>query len=175
MFVCHGNICRSTMGQSYFAWLVGENGLEYAFEIDSAATSREEIGNGPHRGTIRTLKKYGIPVVPHRARQMTLSDAAYYDLLIGFDEENLWCMKRITRGEAEEKMHMLPEFQPDGSLKTPVREIDDPWYTGNFESTYRDVKQGCAGLLAYCRRELMQGGKKHADPSDPARRAGLCD
>ena len=64
-------------------------------------------------------------------------------------------MKRITKGECEEKMHMLLEFQPDGSIKKPVREVDDPWYTGNFESTYQDVKQGCAGLLAYCRGEWI--------------------
>ena len=156
LFVCHGNICRSTMAQSYFTWLAGENGLAYAFETESAATSREEIGNGPHHGTIRTLKKHGIPLVPHRARQMTPADAAYYDLLIGFDEENLWCMKRITRGEAAEKMYLLPAFQPDGSIRTSVRQIDDPWYTGDFEATYRDVETGCAGLLAYCRRELLQ-------------------
>ena len=86
LFVCHGNICRSTMCESYFTWLVAEAGLARHFEIDSAATSREEIGNSPHRGTIRILKKYKIPLVPHRARQMTLHDAAYYDLLIGMDE-----------------------------------------------------------------------------------------
>ena len=151
LFICHGNICRSPMAESYFTWLVGQAGLSRYFEIDSAATSREEIGSSPHRGTIQTLKKYGIPPVPHRARQMTAQDAAYYDLLIGMDEENMWCMQRITRGKAAEKMHMLLEFQADGSLQA-AREVDDPWYTGNFESTWRDVKEGCAGLLAYCRR-----------------------
>ena len=152
MFVCHGNICRSTMAQSYFAWLAGENNLSHMFEIDSAATSREELGNPPHRGTVRELKKHDILVVPHKARQMTLSDAQLFDLLIGMDEENLWYMERITGGKYKEKMHLLLEFKEDGSVKAPAREVDDPWYTGNFESTYRDVKEGCANLLKYCLR-----------------------
>ena len=147
LFVCHGNICRSTMAQSYFAWLVSENGHEGEFEIDSAATSQEEIGNGPHPGTVSELKKHGIPVIPHKARQMTPADAAYFDLLIGMDEENLWYMERITGGLYKEKMHMLLEFQKDGSVKAPAREVDDPWYTGNFRQTYRDIEEGCEGLL----------------------------
>ena len=75
LFVCHGNICRSTMAESYFTWLADKNNLLYAFEINSAATSREEIGSPPHRGTVRALQKRGIPLVPHRARQMTAADA----------------------------------------------------------------------------------------------------
>ena len=148
------------MAESYFTWLVSENGLAYAFEIDSAATSREEIGNGPHRGTVSELKKHGIPVIPHKARQMTISDAQRFDLLIGMDEENLWYMERITGGQYKEKMHLLLEFKKDGSVKTPAREVDDPWYTGNFKSTYKDVEEGCAGLLSYC-------AKKYKLPASP--------
>ena len=159
LFVCHGNICRSTMAQCFFAWLCAENGLSEFFEIDSAATSREEIGNGPHRGTVKTLKKYNIPLIPHTARQMTLSDAAYYDLLIGMDDENMWGMKRITKGKYTSKMHKLLEFTAQGTLKS-ARDVDDPWYSGNFEQTYADVSSGCANLLEYC---IKNYGILHAD------------
>ena len=124
------------------------------FETDSAATSSEEIGNGPHPGTVRELKKHHIPVIPHAARRMTAADAQHYDLLIGMDEENLWYMKRIAGNRYSEKMHLLLEFKKDGSLGKG-REVDDPWYTGNFDSTFIDVEQGCAGLLEYCRKNLF--------------------
>ena len=142
------------MAQSYFAWLTGKNNLSYMFETDSAATSSEEIGNGPHPGTVRELKKHHIPVIPHAARRMTAADAQHYDLLIGMDEENLWYMKRIAGNRYSEKMHLLLEFKKDGSLGKG-REVDDPWYTGNFDSTFIDVEQGCAGLLEYCRKNLF--------------------
>ena len=151
LFVCHGNICRSTMAESYFTWLADKNNLSYMFEINSAATSREEIGNGPHPGTVRELKKHGIPVVSHRARQMTREDAEKYDLLIGMDEENIWGMRRIAGPKYSGKIHMLLDFQADGSLKKG-REVDDPWYSGDFKSTYRDIEEGCAGILEYCRK-----------------------
>lgn len=154
IFICHGNICRSTMAQSYFTWLVSERGLSDLFEVDSAATSREEIGCGPHWGTVQALREHGIPVVPHRARQMTRSDTAYYDLIIGMDEENLWNMQRIARRDEREKLFLLLEFQEDGTLG-PAEEVDDPWYSGDFDATYRDVSRGCEGLLAYCRKELL--------------------
>ena len=152
LFVCHGNICRSTMAESYFTYLADTKKLSYMFEIDSAATSSEEIGNGPHRGTVSELKKHGIPVIPHKARKMMLYDAEHFDLLIGMDEENLWYMERITGGKYKEKMHLLLEFKEDGSIKAPAREVDDPWYTGNFKSTYKDIEEGCGNLLKYCLR-----------------------
>ena len=152
LFVCHGNICRSTMAQSYFAWLAGENNLSYMFETDSAATSSEEIGNGPHPGTVRELKKHHIPVIPHAARRMTAADAQYYDLLIGMDEENMYNMRRIAGHKYEDKLHLLLDFAPDASHKKG-REVDDPWYTGDFKAAYRDIEDGCTGLLEYCRRE----------------------
>ena len=81
LFVCHGNICRSTMAQCMFQDMVNKKGLSDRFYIDSAATSREEIGNGPHYGTVQKLREVGIPVVPHRARQMTHADYDNYDYL----------------------------------------------------------------------------------------------
>ena len=82
LFICHGNICRSTMAESVFTYLVNQRGLSDYFEIDSAATSREEIGNPPHYGTVTKLRQVGIPVVPHRARQMTKDHYEYYDYIV---------------------------------------------------------------------------------------------
>ena len=142
LFICHGNICRSTMAQFVFQDMVNRAGLSERFEIDSAATSREEIGNEPHRGTVRKLKEVGVPVLPHRARQVTKEDYAYYDLLIIMDEENLWGIRRIIREDPEEKIHLLLEYAGED------RDVADPWYTGDFDATYRDVSRGCAALLA---------------------------
>ena len=89
LFICHGNICRSTMAESVMTYLVEKEGLADKFYINSAATSREEIGNGVHHGTVAKLKKEGIPVIPHRAVQMTLNDYEEYDYLIGMDTENI--------------------------------------------------------------------------------------
>ena len=99
LFICHGNICRSTMAQSVFAYLAAEANMADYFEIDSAATSCEEIGNTPHYGTVRKLKEENIPLIPHRARQMTGNDYLYYDYLIGMDTANIRNMIRIAGGE----------------------------------------------------------------------------
>ena len=100
LFVCHGNICRSTMAQSLLTHLVRERGKSAAFHIDSAATSREEIGNPPHYGTVNKLRQEGIPLVPHRARQMTKQDYRDFDYLIGMDDANVRNMERIPRTTA---------------------------------------------------------------------------
>lgn len=144
LFVCHGNICRSTMAESVFTHLVNQQGLSSRFVIASAATSREEIGNPPHRGTVDKLRREGIPVVPHRAVQMTREDYDQYDYLIGMDSANIRNMIRIVGGDPEGKIHKLSDFAGQQG------DIADPWYTGNFEDTYRDVLAGCEGLLAHC-------------------------
>ena len=130
------------MAQFVFQYYVNEAGLSDRFEIDSAATSREEIGNGPHRGTVRKMKEVGIPVLPHRARQVTCADYDYYDLLIIMDQENLWGIRRIIKNDPEEKIHLLLEYTGEN------RDVADPWYTGDFDATYRDVTRGCKALLA---------------------------
>lgn len=152
LFVCHGNICRSTMAESVFTYLADRQGLADLFEIDSAATSREEIGNGPHYGTIRRLGQAGIPVVPHRARQMTREDYLEYDYLIGMDSANIKNMIRIAGGSDQQnkiyKLLSFADYEKNRKLKE-ARDVADPWYTGDFEATYEDVTVGCDGLLAY--------------------------
>ena len=144
LFICHGNICRSTMAQSVFTHMVKSLGLDSQFEIDSAATSREEISNGPHYGTVNKLRQVGIPVVPHHARQMTRDDYLYYDYLIGMDTANIRNMIRIAGGsDSQDKIYKLLTFDDDG------RDVADPWYTGDFDATYDDVLAGCEGFLEY--------------------------
>ncbi|MBP3477361.1 MAG: low molecular weight phosphotyrosine protein phosphatase [Lachnospiraceae bacterium] len=143
LFVCHGNICRSTMAQSVMTHLLTQHHTADNFQIDSAATSREEIGNPPHYGTVNKLRQVGIPLVPHRARQMTKQDYTECDYLIGMDDANIRNMERIAGGDPEHKIHKLLEYA--GSS----RAIADPWYTGNFDVTYEDVLEGCEAFLRY--------------------------
>ena len=141
LMCCHGNICRSTMAQSVMAYLVKEAGLERDFEIDSAGTSREETGNPVHHGTRRKLQQESIPLIPHRARQMTKEDCRYYDLLIGMDQWNIHNMERIAGKEYGNKIHLLLSYAGR------QEDIADPWYTGNFDETFSDVMEGCTALL----------------------------
>ena len=139
--VCHGNICRSTMAESVMTYLVKQRHMDTQFYINSAATSREEIGNTPHHGTVRKLKEVGIPVVPHRATQMTAQDYEEYDYLIGMDTANIRNMNRIAGGDPEGKIYKLLAFAGSG------RDVADPWYTGDFDTTYNDVLEGCTAFL----------------------------
>lgn len=147
LFICHGNICRSTMSQSIFTYMVKERGLEDLFLIDSCATSREEIGNPPHRGTVRKLKEMNIPLVPHRARQITWNDYQEFDYIIGMDTWNIRNLNRMLKGDPDGKVYKLLSFA--GS----ERDIADPWYTGNFDETYNDVTEGCLAFLEYLKKE----------------------
>ena len=146
LFICHGNICRSPMAEFVFKDMVEKAGLSRSFEIASAATSREEIGNPVHPGTRRILEPLGISCRGKHAVQVTKKDYAYYDYLIGMDSWNIRNMLRIFGSDSEQKVHKLLEFagRPD--------DVADPWYTGNFDVTYRDVCEGCRGLLEYIRK-----------------------
>ena len=144
LFICHGNICRSTMAEMVFKHLVRQAGLTSEFYIDSAATSREEIGSGVHYGTRRKLAEVGIPCGDHRATQITKADYDKYDYLIIMDDRNRRELKWIIKDDPEQKIHMLLDFA--GRLGEGIA---DPWYTGNFDITYDDVLAGCEGLLAY--------------------------
>ena len=143
LFVCHGNICRSTMAQSVLADMVEKRGVASCFVIDSAATSTEEIGNPPHRGTVQMLQSVGIPLIDHRARRMTREDYAAFDYLIGMDSANLRNMQRIAGGDPDGKIYRLLSFAGR------ERDVADPWYTDDFAATYRDVCAGLAGFLRH--------------------------
>ena len=141
LFICHGNICRSPMAQSVLTHLINKRGLTDTFEINSAATSREEIGNSPHYGTVAKLREVNIPLIPHRAVQMTREDYDYYDYLIGMDTANIRNMNRIAGGDPDGKIYKLLSFAGSG------RDVADPWYTGDFDTTYEDILTGCEAFL----------------------------
>ena len=146
LFVCHGNICRSTMAQSVFQYMVDRAGLSDQFYIDSAATSREEIGNPPHCGTQRKLRQVSIPCVPHRARQLRRDEYDQFDYIIGMDTWNIRNINRIIENnDPDGKVPKLLDF-----TDRKGQDIADPWYTGNFDVTYEDVKEGCEALLEDC-------------------------
>ena len=141
LFVCHGNICRSPMAEFVMKDLVAKAGLQAQFEIASAATSREEIGNPVHPGTRAKLSELGISTKGKTARQMTNSDYEYYDYIIAMDTWNIKNINRIIGADLQHKVSLLLSHADD------YRDIADPWYTGNFDETYEDVLIGCSALL----------------------------
>lgn len=144
LFLCHGNICRSTMAEMVLKHLVRQQNSSDLFYIDSAATSREEIGNGVHYGTRRKLAEVGIPCEDHRARQVTKADYENFDYLIVMDSNNVRNLNRIIGSDPDGKVYKLLDF-----TERKGASIADPWYTGNFDETYRDVLEGCEGFLRY--------------------------
>jgi protein-tyrosine phosphatase len=141
MFICHGNICRSPMAEFVFKDLVEKRHLSHQFEIASSATSREEIGHPVHHGTKRILSKHGISCEGKTSAQVTKRDYDTYDYLICMDAMNVRNLMRIIGEDTENKVSLLMDFA--GHHK----DIEDPWYTGDFEITYADIKDGCEGLL----------------------------
>lgn len=140
LFVCHGNICRSPMAEFIMKDLVTKAALADKFEIASAATSTEEIGNPLYFAARRILVQHGIECGGHRARQLTKADGDYYDLLIGMDNANIRNMQRMCP-QAKDKIHLLLSY-----TKRPG-EVDDPWYSGDFKTAWQDIREGCQGLL----------------------------
>ena len=141
LFVCHGNICRSPMAEFVMKDLVEKAGLEDSFLIESAATSTEEIGNSVYPPARRKLAEHGISCEGKTARQMTRSDYNRYDLLIGMDSWNIRNMRNICGGNPEGKITMLMDYT------SRPGDVADPWYTGDFEATWRDVLEGCRAVL----------------------------
>jgi len=141
LFICHGNICRSPMAEFVMKELVRRAGLEHEFLIESAATSREEIGNDIHYGTRQKLIEQNIPFSRRAARQITRADYDMYDWLVAMDDENIFYMNRCWSPDPEHKIVRLLSF----AGKT--RDIADPWYTGNFDQTYDDIMEGCTAFL----------------------------
>lgn len=143
LFVCHGNICRSPMAEFMMKDLVKKEGLEDKFLIESAAVSREEIGNPVYPPAREMLARHGIGCAGKRARQMTVRDYEEYDLLIAMDRSNLTRMERICGRDTQGKIHLMMDFT------SRPGEVADPWYTGDFTATWRDLEEGCRGLLDY--------------------------
>lgn len=143
LFVCHGNICRSPMAEFVMKDLVRKAGGDERFFIASAATSTEEIGNPVYPPARRKLAEHGIGCAGKTARQMTAADYREYDLLIGMDSANLRNMRRICGGDPEGKIRLLMDFTDRPG------DVADPWYTGDFETTWRDISAGCRGLLEW--------------------------
>ena len=141
LFICHGNICRSPMAEFVFRDMVKKAGLSDKVYIASAATSREELGNPVHHGTVRKLSPLGISTKGKYAVQMTKADYDEYDMLLAMDQYNIRNMLRIVGSDPENKIMRLLD------LTDHPRDIADPWYTGNFDETYNDILEGCEALI----------------------------
>ena len=135
LFLCHGNICRSPMGQYILQDMVSKAGRAAEFEIDSAAVSREEIGNGVYPPARRELEKRGVPCGGHRARQVTMEDYRHFDRIYYMDKSNARFLDRL-----------LPR-DPDKIRPLLSRDVADPWYTGDFSATWDDIVEGCQAIL----------------------------
>ena len=147
MFVCHGNICRSPMAEFVFKDLINKKGLRDKFIVSSSATSTEEIWNGVGNPVYppakRVLNSRGINCEGKRAVQLKKEDYNNYDYFIGMDGANIRNMHRILMGDPDKKIYKLLTFAGRSD------DVADPWYTGDFETTYRDVSEGCNALLEY--------------------------
>ncbi len=135
LFVCHGNICRSPMGEFILKDLVSKAGRSPDFEIASAAVSREEIGNPVYPPARRELQKHGISCEGHAARQITMADYRRFDRIYYMDKSNAWYLARMLPPDPEKIRPLLP------------RDVADPWYTGDFAAAYEDILEGCKMIL----------------------------
>ena len=144
LFVCHGNICRSPMAEFVMKDMVRKRRLENRFEVASAATSREELGNPVYPPARRKLAENGIACAGHHARQMTGADYDRYDLIVCMDRNNIRNALRIAGGDPEHKIVLLLDY-----ADRPGEEVADPWYTGDFQATWDDIVSGCEGLLRH--------------------------
>ncbi|MCR5400647.1 MAG: low molecular weight phosphotyrosine protein phosphatase [Treponema sp.] len=141
LFVCHGNICRSPMAEFIMKKMISDMGRSQEFYIESAAVSREEIGNDMHYGAKEKLQQKGIPFERRAARQITKEDYKNFDLLIGMDINNMYRMEKFWDNDPDSKVKLLLTYAGKD------RDIADPWYTGNFDDTWRDLNEGIRALL----------------------------
>ena len=150
LFVCHGNICRSPMAEFVMKDMVEKAGLDGEILVESAATREDELGNPVYPPAQRKLAEHGLGCAGKTARRLRYADYDEYDLLIGMDQENIYDMRRLFRGDPEGKVHLLMKYTDRPG------DVADPWYTRDFEATWRDVEEGCRGLI----RMLTDGGKR---------------
>ena len=149
LFICHGNICRSTMAEFYMKHIVNKAGLTDSIYIESAATSREEIGNDTHYGTKQKLDEMDIPYTRRKARQVTMYDYRNFDYLIIMDENNARNLRLIIDDDVDHKVYKAMMFVGES------RDVKDPWYTGNFDETYDDISRSCDALLELIKEQLL--------------------
>ena len=149
MFVCHGNICRSPMAEFIMKELVRRNGLCDNFEIDSSATSSEEIGNEIYPPAASILRRNDVPCEGHAARRFTRSDYSNSDMVVVMEDYNLRNLFGIIGGDRDGKVWKLLDFIADAPERCSGNDISDPWYHGDFCMTYNEIESGCKGLLRY--------------------------
>ncbi len=147
LFVCHGNICRSPMAEFVMKKIVDESGLSDSFEIASAATSTEETGNPVYPPARKKLDENGISCMGKTARQLTRGDYEVYDYIVAMDHWNLGNIARIIGEDTEQKVSLLLDYTETH------RDVEDPWYTRDFDKAYDDILTGCKGLLGYLVRK----------------------
>jgi len=141
LFVCRGNICRSPMAEFIFKKMLSERGISDKFTVESRATSAEELGNPVYPPARAELLRHGIGCNGKYAVQLTRTDYDKYDLLIGMDSANIRSMYRLFVGDPCEKIHKLMDYTARGG------DVADPWWSDEFDVTYKDVSDGCAALL----------------------------
>ena len=141
LFLCHGNICRSPMAEFIMKDLLSRRGMEGDMTIDSAAVSREEIGNDMYPPAKRILAKHGIPFSSRAARQIEEEDLKRYNIIIAMDRSNLRMLKRLFGERSTADVRLLMSYAGAD------RDVEDPWYTGDFDQAYTDIVSGCTGLF----------------------------
>ncbi len=146
LFICHGNICRSPMAEFILRDMLMKEHKTHVIMADSAATSTEDLGRPIYPPARRILTQHGICCCGKTARLANKSDYEKYDLLIGMDNENIRNMRRIFGGDPDGKFRLMTDFTDH-----PGRQIPDPWYTDDYESTWNDIEEGCRGIMkTYC-------------------------
>ena len=143
LFICYGNICRSPMAEMIFKDLIIKNNKRYMMSCVSRATSMEELGNDIYPQAKRKLVQMGVTCESHRATQVTKSDYDKYDYIIVMEERNKRDLLRIIDEDKDNKIHLLLEYTDN------IKDIDDPWYSGDFDTAFNEINEGCIGLYNY--------------------------